>query len=137
MCLGRFLWPLFVAGPSNSFGCCGLLKEKKKRVQIKNPGTPPLLSFEVFGGHSPRARILSAHVRCKVTSHFEHDECIRFSPKSSESCPPVTVIQRSKHCQTRVLGQNQARIGAHELLRIRGTQTLDQARRHLRLQCRQ
>ena len=33
------------------------------------------------------------------------------------------------HCQTRVWGQKQAQIGAHELLPIRGSQTLDQVMR--------
>ena len=74
--------------------------------------------------------ILEMYTRgSRATSHSEHDERIRFSPKSSEYTAPVTVIQRSKHCQTRVLGQKQAKIGAHELLPIRGSQTLDQARR--------
>ena len=67
----------------------------------------------------------------KDTSHSEHDERIRFSPKSSEYCPSATVIQRSKHCtcQTPVLGKKQVRIVGHELLPIRDGQALDQARR--------
>ena len=46
----------------------------------------------------------------KATSHSAHDERIRFSPKSSEYTAPATIIQRSKHCQTRVLGQKQAKV---------------------------
>ena len=65
----------------------------------------------------------------KATSHSEHDERIRFSPKSSEYTPPATAIQRSKHCKTRVLGQKQAKTGAHEPLPIRGSQPLYQVRR--------
>ena len=46
-----------------------------------------------------------------------------------EYFPPATAIQRSQHCQTRGLGQKQARHAGHEPLPIRGSQTLDQVKR--------
>ena len=77
-----------------------------------------------------RCRFWKRHRRgTEATSHSEHDERICFSQKSSEYTAPAAVIQRSKHCQTRVLGQKQASIVGQEPLPIRGGQTLSQVRR--------
>ena len=65
----------------------------------------------------------------KTTRRSDHGGRIRFSPKRSGYCFPANVIQRSKHCQTLVLGQTQARVGAHGPPPIGGGHTLYQARR--------
>ena len=45
-------------GVYRPFGCRGLLKEKKKKAQIKNLGTPPLPNFKILGGALPQTQDL-------------------------------------------------------------------------------
>ena len=45
-------------GGYRSFGCQGLLKEKKKKAQIKILGTPLLLNFKILGGALPQTQDL-------------------------------------------------------------------------------
>ena len=52
-----------------SFGCLQVIWVSGSsffflKAQIKILGTPLLLNFKILGGHSPRPRILSTHVRC-------------------------------------------------------------------------
>ena len=62
------------------FGCItghlvsGSFKRRRRRnAHIKNLGTPLISNFKIFGGHSPKARIISAPVGCSIKRAAQGD----------------------------------------------------------------